>query len=142
MTDYGNKEFEKINLDHEYRIRALESHERHMEHIYSARRRGMWLAALALVMGAVMTFLGLEGSFNWAFEKADTISAKLTNASPGIVFATVGLILGLISILKGPVNYNIGSDVLDSQSMRLGSNDDNFSGRSSYLGIDPPSWKK
>jgi hypothetical protein len=34
-----------------------------------------------------------------------SITAKLTNASPGIIFATAGLLLGFITILQKPVSY-------------------------------------
>jgi hypothetical protein len=55
------------------------------------------LAAILVLLGAVMVFLGLQGHFDWAVQAPHTISAKLTNASPGIVFATMGMILGLAS---------------------------------------------
>jgi len=63
------------------------------------------------MIGAVMIFLGLQGSFNWAVESPNSISSKLTNASPGIVFATIGMILGFIVVIQKPVNYNTGPNI-------------------------------
>jgi hypothetical protein len=92
-------------LELELDLASLRSHERHMRHIYGLRWGGLALSALTILAGAVMTFLGLQGSFNWAVEVPLSITAKLTNASPGIIFATAGLLLGFITILQKPVNY-------------------------------------
>jgi|HubBroStandDraft_6_1064221.scaffolds.fasta_scaffold74817_3 hypothetical protein len=43
-------------------------------------------------------------------EAPHTISAKLTNASPRIIFATVGLIIGFAVVLPRPVSYEIEKD--------------------------------
>jgi hypothetical protein len=88
-------------------LQRLRSHELHMRHIYSLRWGGLALSALCIVIGATMTFWGLQGSFTWAFEVPSTVGAKLTNASPGIVFATVGLVLGFMVVRQRPVNYQI-----------------------------------
>lgn len=62
----------------------------------------------------IMLFMGLEGSFDWAFSAPTEIEAKLTNASPGIVIATIGFILTWrIATLK-PVNFET-SDGGDDQ---------------------------
>jgi hypothetical protein len=92
----------------EYALVSLRSHEIHMRHIYGLRWAGMAVAALTIAIGAFMVFRGLEGSFNWAVEVPHTLGAKLTNASPGIIFATVGLILGFAVVLQKPVNYDTG----------------------------------
>ena len=63
-----------------------------------------------MVAGAVMIFMGLQGSFNWAVEAPRTVTAKLTNASPGIVFATIGMILGFVVVIQKPVNYTTNPD--------------------------------
>jgi len=64
---------------------------------YHLRLGMLALATVLVLLGAVMVFLGLQGSFDWAVQSPHTISAKLTNASPGIVFATMGMILGVAS---------------------------------------------
>ena len=95
-------------LEREIELASLRSHERHMRHIYGLRWGGLALSALTIAVGSVMVFMGLEGSFNWAIEAPNSIGAKLTNASPGIVFATVGMIIGFVVILQKPVNYQTG----------------------------------
>jgi hypothetical protein len=104
----GHRTSDELELEVE--LASLRSHEKHMRHIYSLRWGGLILAAITIGIGAVMVFRGLEGSFNWAIEVPNSIGAKLTNASPGVVFATVGMILGFIVILQKPVNYTIGDD--------------------------------
>ena len=96
----------KIEL--EIKLSSLRSHEMHMRHIYGLRWGGLTLAALTIVIGAAMIFAGLQGSFDWAVGSPGTLTAKLTNASPGIVFATVGMILGFIVVVQKPVNYRTG----------------------------------
>jgi len=66
---------------------------------YCLRWGGLILSALTIGIGAVMIFMGLGGSFNWAVESPYSIGAKLTNASPGILFAIGGMILGFVVIL-------------------------------------------
>lgn len=58
------------------------------------------LAALLIILGAVMTFMGLQGSFDWAVQGSHAITAKITNASPGIAFATIGMVLALTVTLR------------------------------------------
>jgi len=66
-----------------------------------------------------MIFLGLQGSFDWAVQAPNSVGAKLTNASPGIVFATVGMFIGVFVILQRPVNYSTGtSDLIDIAGIR------------------------
>jgi hypothetical protein len=96
----------KIELEIE--VSSLRSHEMHMRHIYGLRWGGLILAALTIVIGAAMIFAGLQGSFDWAVGSPSTLTAKLTNASPGIVFATVGMILGFVVVVQKPVNYRTG----------------------------------
>jgi hypothetical protein len=97
--------------------RRLRSHELHIKYIYGIRLGGLALSALTIIIGAVMVFLGLQGSFNWAVEAPNSIGAKLTNASPGIVFATVGLIIAFVVVMQKPVNYDTEED---GQSITLG----------------------
>lgn len=100
----------------------LRSHEIHMRYIYGIRLVGLFISALTILIGAVMVFFGLEGSFNWAVEAPATIAAKITNASPGIIFATVGLFIAIIVVIQRPVNYSTRdsgpSDELDEDDPR------------------------
>ncbi|MFM0224831.1 hypothetical protein [Paraburkholderia dipogonis] len=66
---------------------------------YRLRLIALVIGGLAILIGAVMTFAGLQGSFNWAVGVPKTIEAKLTNAAPGIVFATAGLIICVAVVL-------------------------------------------
>lgn len=95
-------------LQLEIDLASLRSHETHMKHVYGLRWGALALSALTIVIGAAMVFMGLRGSFNWAVEMPNSIGAKLTNASPGIVFATVGMILGFIVIRQKPMDYSTG----------------------------------
>lgn len=99
---------ENASIDKELRLAALRSHELHMRHIYGLRWAGLGLSALTIIIGAVMIFLGLQGSFDWAVEAPHTIAAKLTNASPGIVFATLGMIIAFVVLTQRPVSYSTG----------------------------------
>lgn len=96
--------------EHEQHVLEIRSHETHMKYIYGLRWGGLVLSAITIIIGAVMIFLGLQGSFNWAVQAPASIGAKLTNASPGIVFATIGLVIAFVVILQKPVNYGTGSD--------------------------------
>jgi hypothetical protein len=89
---------------------SFKSHELHLRQIYMLRWGGLAIAALTILVGAVMIFMGLQGSFNWAVEVPMSISAKLTNASPGIVFATIGLVLAFVVIVQRPVSYSTRPD--------------------------------
>jgi ABC-type sulfate transport system permease subunit len=88
----------------------LRSHELHIKLDYRLRSRVLALATLTILLGAVMLFAGLHGSFDWAFEAPHAISAKLTNASPGIVFATIGMILVFVVVLLPPIKFQSGND--------------------------------
>jgi hypothetical protein len=79
-----------------------------MKHIYALRWGGLALSALTIIIGAIMIFRGLEGTFNWAIQAPGSIAAKLTNASPGIVFATIGLIIAFLVIIQRPATYQTG----------------------------------
>jgi hypothetical protein len=70
------------------------------------RLAALVVAAVTIILGGIMIFKGLQGSFNWAFQAANTLTAKFTNASPGIVFATVGLIIVYKVVSKDPVDYD------------------------------------
>jgi hypothetical protein len=95
-------------LELEIELASLRSHEKHMKYIYGVRLAGLTISAITIIAGAVMVFMGLQGSFNWAVEVPNSIGAKLTNASPGIIFATVGLFISFFVILQKPVNYRTG----------------------------------
>jgi protein-S-isoprenylcysteine O-methyltransferase Ste14 len=94
----------------EFELESLRSHNKHIQQIYAVRWGGLALSALTITAGAIMTFHGLEGSFNWAVEVPHSITAKLTNASPGIGFAMIGLILGFMVIRQKPVGYTTSRD--------------------------------
>lgn len=92
---------DEVNL----RLAYLNAHQDHLRSVYRLRGMGLGLAGFTILIGAVMTFLGLEGTFDWAIEAPNTIGAKLTNASPAIIFATVGLIIAFVVLIQGPVQF-------------------------------------
>lgn len=96
--------------DHELELAKIRSHELHIKYIYNLRIAGLLFAVVALLIGAWMTFKGLQGSFNWAIEAPHSVGAKMTNASPGIVFATIGMIVGIVILKLPPVNYIMGKE--------------------------------
>jgi hypothetical protein len=96
------------DLELEVFLASLKSHEKHIKYIYGLRWGALALSFLTIVIGAIMVFRGLSGSFNWAVGAPYSVGAKLTNASPGIVFATVGMVIGFVVILQKPVNYDTG----------------------------------
>jgi hypothetical protein len=83
----------------------LRSHELYIKLDYRLRSWGLALATLTILIGAAMVFAGLQGSFDWAVEAPHTLTAKLTNASPGIVFATIGMILGFVVVIQKPFKF-------------------------------------
>ena len=83
----------------------LRSHELQIKLVYRLRLVALGLAAFTILIGAVMVFAGLQGYINWVVEAPHSINAKLTNASPGIVFATIGMILGFVVVLQRPVRF-------------------------------------
>ena len=111
-------------LELEIELASLKSHEKHMSHIYGIRWLGLIIAAITIVIGAVMVFLGLDGSFNWAVEAPNSIGTKLTNASPGIVFAAIGMLITFVVLLQKPVNFKTGgkkgSTIIGPKSITIG----------------------
>jgi hypothetical protein len=95
--------------EYDVTLARLKAHEGHFRQVYTLRWGGLFLSALTIVIGSVMIFKGLQGSFDWAFQAPNSISAKLTNASPGIVFATIGMVLGFIVIRQKPIPFRTGS---------------------------------
>lgn len=120
-------------LDREIELASLHSHEKHMRYIYGLRWGGLALSALTIGIGSVMVFMGLEGSFNWAIEAPNSIGAKLTNASPGIIFATVGMVIGFVVILQKPVSYQTGDG---GMHLGAGSRRKRYPGGSISIGLD------
>jgi hypothetical protein len=50
---------------------------------------GQGIGGLVLLGGIILSLLGISGSIEWLVE-AGGVTSKLTNASPGIVIATIG----------------------------------------------------
>jgi hypothetical protein len=65
-----------------------------------------------------MIFLGLQGTIDWAVQVPNSIGAKVTNASPGIAFATVGLIIGILVVAR-PVEYETPFEDRDNPLRRF-----------------------
>lgn len=86
---------------------SIRAHELHIRYIYQLRWAALAIAALLIIIGAVMICLGLTGVISFSVGASSAISAKLTNASPGIVFATSGLILALAVVVQSPVNFEV-----------------------------------
>lgn len=108
------------NYDYELEMARLQSHERHMGHIYGIRRWGLGVSAFTILIGAVMIFMGLQGTISLDMNTTNALSAKLTNASPGIIFAVVGVVLAFIVIIQSPVNYSTGQAMTDPPRRRKG----------------------
>ena len=53
---------------------------------------GISVGALFSIAGFIITILGFTGSIEW-FVEADHIKSKLANASPGVFFAFLGMII-------------------------------------------------
>lgn len=53
---------------------------------------GIAIGGLAFIGGFVLALLGLSGAIEWVVE-AGSLSSRLSNASPGIVFAVAGMIV-------------------------------------------------
>jgi len=68
---------------------------------YQLRWGLLILATMVIVAGTMMLFWGLNGSLDWGFQ-VHFVSAKITNASPGIVFATSGVLLAALIALRRP----------------------------------------
>jgi hypothetical protein len=79
-----------------------------MKHIYGLRWGGLALSAFTIAIGAAMVFMGLQGSFN--VNAPASIGAKITNACPGIMFATAGMPIGFFVVTRSPVGYRTGGD--------------------------------
>jgi hypothetical protein len=93
------------NIRRQYELEALRAHRAHITWIYGLRIVGLGIGAFAVIVGAAMLFAGLQGSFNWAVEIPHSIEAKLTNASPGIVFVTAGPLIVLWIGGQAPVDF-------------------------------------
>ena len=88
----------------------LRFHELQLKLDYSFRSKVLALATLIILLGTVMVFAGLHGSFDCGFEAPHAITVKLTNASPGIVFVTIGMILVVVALLLPPIRFQSGDD--------------------------------
>ena len=53
---------------------------------------GIIFGGLICISGVVITILGFSGSIEWIFE-ATNLKSRLTNASPGVFFALLGMII-------------------------------------------------
>ncbi len=53
---------------------------------------GITVGALCSIVGLVAAILGLTGSIEWVFEGSD-FTSRLSNASPGVVFALMGMLV-------------------------------------------------
>lgn len=59
---------------------------------HTTLRFGQAVGATAFFLGFILSVLGLAGVVELVFE-AGTLNAKLANASPGVVFATLGFLV-------------------------------------------------
>ncbi|TAL18158.1 hypothetical protein EPN96_02400 [bacterium] len=75
-------------------LRALESLTPTIRTFREGNLLGMCIGGVAFLSGALASFLGLSGSVDWIF-RAGSISSKLVNASPGVIFAAMGMIIML-----------------------------------------------
>jgi len=80
----------------------LRIHELQLIFSYLLRFGVLILAAVALISGVVMVFHGLQGSVDVGLHATDIFQAHLINASPGVVFAVIGVILCCAILSQGP----------------------------------------
>lgn len=73
-------------------LRALETHPAMIRTYREGSWFGMVVGALLLLGGFVMTVMGLSGTSEWIIESM-SLRARLVNASPGAVFAIIGMVL-------------------------------------------------
>jgi hypothetical protein len=73
---------------------------------YRLSLAGFVVASLVITLGAGMVFLGLQGSIDFGV-KVLAINAKLVNASPGIVFAAIGVILCCVILNRNAVKVSV-----------------------------------
>jgi len=102
---------------------ALSVHRLHIHYIYLLRALALFIALLFSIAGIVGVFMGLQGSFDWAFTAPSDLGAKLTNASPGVILLVAGFFLAWRIGIQRPVNFRTGGRGLGgSQSITLGEN--------------------
>ena len=59
---------------------------------YVVSMAAMTLGAIAIVCGAALTWLGLEGTIQWSFS-AFGVKSKLADAGPGALLFVVGVLI-------------------------------------------------
>lgn len=81
---------------------------------------GLSLGGLLAIAGFVLSILGLSGSIEWLV-KTPGLTSKLTNASPGVVFALLGLVIfwRYKPRLKYNVTFSSGSVTTASQDEEM-----------------------
>jgi hypothetical protein len=92
-------------LGNDIRYTRLRLEELQLRFSYHLRLAVLVVAALVILLGAGMVFLGLQGSIDLGFQVV-ALNARLVNASPGIVFATIGVVLCCV-ILNGLTNHSL-----------------------------------
>jgi len=73
-------------------LKVFESHPPIIRTFREGSLFGMVVGAVVLLGGFSTFFLSLSGTVEWIFE-AGSISSKLINASPGVVFSIIGLLI-------------------------------------------------
>ena len=97
-TTTSNQFDSRITTVAEARFRLEELN---LNSFYRLRLAALLVATLVIVLGAGMVFLGLKGSINLNVQVA-AVNTRLVNASPGIVFATLGMILCFVLLAQQP----------------------------------------
>jgi hypothetical protein len=75
------------------------------------------IGAVLGVVGLVMTFLGVDGKVEWILEAVD-LKSRLSNASPGLCFAIVGLVLLYKGLPSEGSSFDLRS-IVESRFSRL-----------------------
>lgn len=87
--------YEQIVVDHDAFMRLVELANERSEastvYLY-ATLLGIAVGAMVFVGGFVLAVLGLAGAIEWIVE-AGSASSRLSNASPGVVFAVAGMVI-------------------------------------------------
>ena len=85
-------------------------------HTHRQRFLVIGIGGILVVAGIVMTFMGLTGAIDLELAVDSKFTANLTNASPGIVFSLLGVLLCWVGIYsRHRINYENDAEAMDAE---------------------------